>query len=207
MNGFGIGLVLLFCSACVMTPVGEVITDGTVSVDPHVVYSSRSRVTIGIGPSYTTNDAFILANRHCQGYGYYAVPSRSWVTTYHRPRQLIYNCRRRPVIVTPPVVTRPPHRHPQPPRRVITKPPRRNSGWWSGNRPSTSRPDPRPTPPRPDRPRAGKPSSPWTYNPRKSPQPSKHERGQASKRPSHNRSGSDTGSKNSSPGWWGKNQK
>lgn len=171
------GLLIFVNAACVTTtPIGDVVVDGSISVEPQVVYRSSSRVTIGIGPSYTLDDAFYLANDHCRGYGYYAVPSSSrWDYTYDSYRNLVYYCRRRPVVITHPVVvhpSRPRYHHPAPQPSVP-----HNNGWWSRNRPSppvvgTPPPAHRPIPAPPARryeqdTRSITPQSPWSYNPRK----------------------------------------
>lgn len=223
-----LALMLTGVGCVTTTPIGDVVVDGSISLEPQVVYSSRSRVTVSIGPSYTIDDAFYLANNHCRGYGYYAVPSSTWDHTYHSPRNLVYYCRRRPVVLhTPPVIVDRPYHHPRryhrplPPsvtRPGVPAPPR--SGWWSRNqkppavvtppppvvttKPPSYTPPPAPPASRPEREtRSTTTTSPWSYNPRKN----EESRSSGYSKPSLPSAPSGGGGTSSAPGWWGKNQK
>lgn len=224
-----LGLMMLFSTAaCVMTPLGDVAVDGVVTVEPRVVYSSRSRVTIGIGPNYTIDDAFYLANNHCRGYGYYAVPSSTWAHTHHSPRNLVYHCRRTAPVVIHPGPSRPPRYHrPVPPPVVRPNPPR--TGWWSRNRPAAPAVVAPPARHSERETRSTVTPSPWSYNPRKNDTPAPRvyaprptvsapsvsappSRVQSStaapSKPSSSAVGSSSSNSSSnSPGWWGKNKK
>ncbi len=198
-----ISLLLVFSSACVMTPDGIMPPVGVDVIPPSIAVGNDSFVSVRVGPGFYASDAYLLAYDHCLNRGLYAYEVSPWAASAGVVRTLGYDCR--PNFIAPPFVRRV-HRRNRwrydyfqdyyrthtPGRHYRTS----GGGWWGGrnNRNSNNyRPPNRPDYSTPRRSRDGRaltPNSPWTNNPNKNRYQPRNRGGNRNNAPARSR-------------WWG----